>query len=281
MKTCFILAISRTMGTLMAFYEKDMEDLIWNDPDLFIGEKGLTRVERQVPLDGYRADVLFSDSKGSYLLIEIQRGSLDRTHIWKILDYGFRFKKQKNDKLIRLMVIANTISKRQVETLDHLNVEYRQIPESDFLKFGVSSPADEPVQKNKNGDVYEISKTSFEPFFDRGLDARYFGFSGTRAIAASLYARSKGATQQEVNTFVAEITPQKGFYNLLDQANKWGHSVATWDDENRGKVFKLIFNPEHKAQRATEPPKTWMDLNRCLSPENVKVSIWTRSSRGN
>jgi len=77
----------------MNFSEKDMEDCIWDNPSNLIGEEGLVPIERQVNLDGFRADLLFGDSNGGHLLVEIQKGGLDRTHIWKILDYGFRLKK--------------------------------------------------------------------------------------------------------------------------------------------------------------------------------------------
>lgn len=260
----------------MKFSEKEMEDCIWDNPSDLIGEEGLVSIERQVNLDGYRADLMLRDSNGDYLLVEIQKGGLDRTHIWKILDYGFRLKKINGHKNIRLMVIANVIRKKQIETLNHLRVEYREISKS---KLSMNSS-----EVSKTLDI-ERDETSFNvkefqaSVFDRGIDGRYFGFSGNRAMAASLYARNEGASQEEVNVFMSELTNQKGFYNMLDQANNWGHEVAFWDDTSRGKVFKLIYNLSHSARTTIDPPKNWVELNKCVTPEGMKVGRYVRNSR--
>jgi len=263
----------------MRLSEKDMEDQIFNDPERLIGEPGLVQIQRQINLDGYKADILFEDSNGAHLLVELQKGGLDRTHIWKILDYGFRLKKQNGQKQIRLMVIANKISNKQIETLNHLGVEYRELPDSEF-NTGLDLTVNEPNNSNIDPPFSDPASTeSYDLVYDRGLDARYFGFKEKRAIAGALYARPQGASQDEVNTFMQELTCQKGFYNMLDQANQWGHEVATWDDPARGRVFKLIYNPSHSAKRATNAPPNWMDLNRCSVPPGATVGRYKRIQR--
>ena len=113
------------------------------------------------------------------------------------------------------------------------------------------------------------------------IDASYFGFSGIRAAVGPLFARSVGATQKEVNEFVRtqNLTEQVGFYNMLDSANRWGHTVVSWDDPKRGKVFKLIYNPDHFATKATEPPENWGDINMCKIHYESKISKWRRQPR--
>jgi len=68
--------------------EKDMEDAIARDPKRYLGEDGLELIERQYRIGGYIFDLLFKDRHGAKLIVEIQRGTLDRAHTYKIL--GFR-----------------------------------------------------------------------------------------------------------------------------------------------------------------------------------------------
>ncbi len=99
----------------------------------------------------------------------------------------------------------------------------------------------------------------------------HFGFSGLRAAIAYLYARPQGATQAEVNRAAAELgSSQKGYFNMLRQAGKWGHVAVVWDDPARGRVYKLIFNPNHNAPRAADPPADWMRTNAAATPVGVK-----------
>jgi hypothetical protein len=76
-----------------------------------------------------------------------------------------------------------------------------------------------------------------------------------------------------------ELTDQEGFYNMLIQANQWGHEVATWEDPSRGKVFKLIYNPDHCATKAIDPPPNWKELNHCDTPIGAIVGRYSRNHR--
>jgi hypothetical protein len=63
---------------------------------------------------------------------------------------------------------------------------------------------------------------------------------------------------------------QKGYFNMLRQAGKWGHVAVVWDDPARGRVYKLIFNPNHNAPRAADPPADWMRTNAAATLVGVK-----------
>jgi len=71
----------------MKLTEKDMEDLIVLTPKRYINEDGLKLVARQYRIGKYIFDLLFEDRYKSKLLVEIQKGTLDRNHTYKILDY--------------------------------------------------------------------------------------------------------------------------------------------------------------------------------------------------
>ena len=106
----------------------------------------------------------------------------------------------------------------------------------------------------------------------------HFGFHGYRAAIACLYARPGGASQDEVNEAAAELgSPQKGYYNMLPQAQRWGHRAVEWDHATRGHIFKLIFNPLHTARTPVAPPANWAQMNQ--TPHGVKPAPYRRVSR--
>ena len=74
------------------FSEKMMEDLISSDPEKYMGEKGLKIIARQYCIGSYVFDLLFEDRHGARLIVELQKGTLDRTHTYKILDYYDEYK---------------------------------------------------------------------------------------------------------------------------------------------------------------------------------------------
>jgi hypothetical protein len=115
------------------FSEKDMEDAIARNPKKFIGEDGLELLERQYRIGSYIFDLLFTDRHGAKLIVEIQKGTLDRKHTYKILDYYHGFREQHPDDFIELMVIANEIPQERKKRLRSWGVEFREIPEAEFI----------------------------------------------------------------------------------------------------------------------------------------------------
>jgi hypothetical protein len=103
----------------------------------------------------------------------------------------------------------------------------------------------------------------------------HFSFSGLRAAIACLYARPEGATQAEANRAAEELgSPQKGYFNMLRQAKNWGHDVVVWDDQARGRVYKLIYNPRHSGPGDIDPPTTWTEMNVPRVPPSVQPIPW-------
>jgi hypothetical protein len=109
----------------------------------------------------------------------------------------------------------------------------------------------------------------------------YFGFKSdsNRSRIAPLYARKVGATQAEVNELSKTLpSEQEGYYRMLGQAKRWGHAVVWWDDPGRGKVFKLIYNPNHSGPRGSAPPSNWKEMNRPDPPPGVIPKAWDGKS---
>jgi addiction module RelB/DinJ family antitoxin len=132
-------------------------------------------------------------------------------------------------------------------------------------------PNPKPIQKKE----FDVSKL-VTPAMRQHVASRthdYFGFSGRRAATACLFARPEGATQDEVNEAAAALgSTQKGYFNMLRQAQTWGHRVLTWDDASRGKVYKLVYQSSHVARRAVAPPSNWAQMNQ--TPHGVTERKW-------
>jgi len=77
----------------MKIFEKDMEDLIIENPEKYLKESDLKLVSRQYAIGRYRFDLLFEDRHNGKVIVELQRGTLDRNHTYKILDYFDEYKK--------------------------------------------------------------------------------------------------------------------------------------------------------------------------------------------
>jgi addiction module RelB/DinJ family antitoxin len=100
----------------------------------------------------------------------------------------------------------------------------------------------------------------------------HFGFLGLRAAIACLYARTEGATQAEVTNVSAALgSPGQKYLNMLrEEAPRWRHSVVVWPDPARGgKVYKLIYNPNHSAKESIDPPANWKKMNVPKAPPGV------------
>jgi hypothetical protein len=105
-----------------------MEDAIVYDPEKYLNEKGLKLLARQYRIGSYIFDLLFEDRHGGKLIVELQKGTLDRTHTYKILDYYHEYKEKNPRDFIDVMVVANVIPPERKRRLSDLAIDYREIP---------------------------------------------------------------------------------------------------------------------------------------------------------
>ncbi len=267
--------------------EKQMEDQIARDPARFLKEKGLKLIARQITVVPYRFDLLFEDRHGTKLIVELQKGTLDRNHTYKILDYYEEFKDRNKTEFIELMIIANSVPRERKQRLEKWGVTWLEIPETEFdqseeqLQTQFQPQSDDPRKKEIIGGVttgtVQIGQTAITnemmAYWSGQRERDCFGFKGRRACMACLYSRPEGASQKEV-TEIAEILggPQKGYYNMLKQALKWNHEVVSWYDDSRGgKIFKLIYNPTHSSSTQTEPSYDYREMNEIRAPDGAFI----------
>lgn len=121
--------------------EKFMEELIAANPEYYLRESGLELISRQFVVPGYRFDLIFQDRTGAKLIVEIQKGTLDRSHTYKILDYYDAFKEKNPHEFVEVMVVANVIPAERKQRLASRGIAYREIPVADFLdKLAIGPP---------------------------------------------------------------------------------------------------------------------------------------------
>jgi len=167
--------------------EKQMEDQIAAQPERFL-EKDLKLMSRQLRIGNYRFDLLFEDRHGGKLIVEIQRGTLDREHTYKILDYYHEYRDQNPQDFIDLMVVANQIPAERKKRLLDLGIEFRELPISLF-----DDPAEvvpEPVELSGEP-VHEQSSASptypvLTPLESYQNDSYHFASLGPSAFINSV-----------------------------------------------------------------------------------------------
>ena len=106
--------------------ESEMEDLLWEHSEKLLGEE-LTKFKRQQSSAVGRSDLIFKDSIGRFLVIEIKRGTLKRGAIPQLLDYYGMMKGRFPSEVVELMVIANEIPKERRLACELYNIEPREI----------------------------------------------------------------------------------------------------------------------------------------------------------
>ena len=110
----------------------------WYDstPEELLGETGLVFQGEEVRMGDFRFDLVFRDRQGATLLVELQRGRLDRTHLYKVLDYADRYRAANPGTDVECMVVANEISGEYKDRLQARGIDYREISLTRFAEFG-------------------------------------------------------------------------------------------------------------------------------------------------
>jgi hypothetical protein len=111
--------------------EREMEDLLWEYPELLLGER-LRQYRRQQSSGVSRADLVFTDSLERILVIELKKGTLSRDAIPQAMDHFGGIKSQNSERIVESMVIANRIPPERKSTLENYHIEWREIPELRF-----------------------------------------------------------------------------------------------------------------------------------------------------
>lgn len=114
--------------------EKDIENLLVRYPGEFLPKYGFIVKGQQVKLGSDYADIVFEDSKGDLVIVEVKRGILDREALGQVIVYYGLLRKKEPNKNIRLMLVANVIPESMKAFPDEkLGVEFQEISISKIM----------------------------------------------------------------------------------------------------------------------------------------------------
>lgn len=225
----------------MDFSEKQMAEVIITHAQELLGEQ-LSLIERNLWIGRYELDLLFVDRHGAKLIVELQRGSLDRYHLYKILDYYDEYKARHPKEFVEVMVVANLISPERKERLGKRGINYREIPEETIRRYlarDSSLPSSPPPQtstpRDRAANESEELMNNAPQWFRDHLSTLHPSVSHqTRnlpAIFQHFYNPDTWAITAAVGTYWQNrlnLAPQQDRYNLFHAVNfAIGHLYAS------------------------------------------------------
>ena len=111
--------------------EREMEHLLWNYPERFLGEP-LKQFRRQPSTEVGRPDLIFETSVGQLLVVEIKKAAVQREIIGQLFDYYGALKREFPLRSVEVMVIADCVPPERRIALEHLHIGWREIPLKQF-----------------------------------------------------------------------------------------------------------------------------------------------------
>jgi hypothetical protein len=106
--------------------------MLWKHPDKLLNEP-LTPFRRQPSSQVGRADLIFKDRLGRFLVVEIKKGTLPRGAVNQLVDYYGMLKREFRDEPVELMAVANFIPQDRAIACLKYDIEPREISEKRFL----------------------------------------------------------------------------------------------------------------------------------------------------
>ena len=103
--------------------EKDIENLIAQNPDEFFPNSGFKLVGQQIKLGKCYADIIFEDRYKRKVIVEVKRGILSRDASSQVTEYYGLLKSQSPDSFIELILCANIIPTERKLFLESVGIE--------------------------------------------------------------------------------------------------------------------------------------------------------------
>lgn len=114
--------------------EKEMEDLISSNPDLFFPRNKFTLVGRQGNFSGVgRYDLLFKDEYNYNILMELKAVPAKYENAHQLAKYKDAFSERGIEKVL-LWLVATHIPKSVRDFLDNVGIEYTEIHETEYRR---------------------------------------------------------------------------------------------------------------------------------------------------
>lgn len=130
------------------YTEQDVENALKRFPKEFLG-RDFRFITQQLPLFNLRPDLVFRNEKNQIVLVEIQKGSLDFNHIYKILGYKDLYEYKYSNKQIEiLLVVCGGVAPREDIVLRKRGIPYIVFSDVEFVtkakRLGIKLPRKTP-----------------------------------------------------------------------------------------------------------------------------------------
>lgn len=112
--------------------ERVIEDLVFRYPEEILGET-LRSVKRQMWIDGRRLDLLFEDTDGGLLLLELKAGEIQREHVGQAGEYFGLLRVHFPDRHTRVALLGTAITPERRLYLETFGVEVHVVTEQFLL----------------------------------------------------------------------------------------------------------------------------------------------------
>lgn len=118
------------------FDEEFMESCIAEAPSAFL-KSDLSLIERQYTIDGFRPDLIFDDSEGKFVIVEVQQNALDRYHLYKTLEYRDLVKTHFARDVSQLILVCEAIDDKYKNLVTTHGINLIILARSDFLELAI------------------------------------------------------------------------------------------------------------------------------------------------
>ena len=107
--------------------EKDIENLIARYPEEFFPGQGFKLKGQQINIAGRIADIVFFDKHERMVIIEVKKGILSREAAGQIIEYYGLFKESFPERIIELILCANSIPFERRRFLENVGIECKEL----------------------------------------------------------------------------------------------------------------------------------------------------------
>jgi hypothetical protein len=184
--------------------ERDMEELMWKCPEKFLNEP-LEPFRKQPSSQVGRADLIFKDRLGRFLVVELKKGMLPRGAVNQLVDYYGMLKREFQNESVELMAVANSIPEERAIACLKYHIEPREISEKRFLDvarevgYELESEKENIVKTGRTESVRPLGSAFSRPLgVNRVERAWYFSPSGVGRPAFLAFVNAKGNCSMRV-----------------------------------------------------------------------------------
>ena len=107
--------------------ERDLQDYLFNHPDVLFPNEPVLEKLREVSIDGKRVDLLFRTASAKYI-IELKAVPLTREHIGQVTEYYGRLRISSKENNLKMVLVAPSIPDYRKVFLEEIGIRCFEIP---------------------------------------------------------------------------------------------------------------------------------------------------------